>query len=30
MDVTRPRIDGSVRADQRHFLCRVISQVDVS
>ncbi len=30
MDVTRTRTDGHIRADQRHFLCRVISQVDVS
>ncbi len=30
MHVTRTRTDGNVRADQRHFLCRVISQVDVS
>jgi ribosomal protein S18 acetylase RimI-like enzyme len=30
MHVTRTRTDGEVRADQRHFLCRVISQVDVS
>lgn len=30
MDVTRTRTDGETRADRRHFLCRVISQVDVT
>lgn len=30
MQVTRARIGGDVSADQRHFLCRVISQIDVS
>ena len=30
MPVTRTRTDGEVRADVRHFLCRVISRVDVS
>lgn len=29
MTVTRARIDGTVRSDERHFMSRVLSQVDV-
>lgn len=29
MSVTRERMDGEHRADERHFLCRLLSQVDV-
>ncbi|MCB9663721.1 MAG: GNAT family N-acetyltransferase [Alphaproteobacteria bacterium] len=29
MTVTRERIDGTVRSDERHFMSRVLSQVDV-
>ena len=30
MSVTRERTDGQVREDERHFLCRLLSQVDVA
>ena len=30
MTVTRERTDGEMREDERHFLCRLLSQVDVS
>ena len=30
MTVTRTRTDGAVRQDRRHFLCRLLSQVDVA